>query len=162
VGATYVVEPGQIVGGILKASQFLLVAEIGMMHISDFDDPRYLPLQASVTPQSIAAGNTADQITSFATSNSWGYVLRSALRYNNLFWGVNVVPSLGFRHDFSGFSPAPVSNYSEGRMALSPAVSFEFRNSWSSTIRYTDFFNGGINDPRTDRDFFAWDLKYSF
>lgn len=160
--ATYVGEPGRIVGGILKADQLVLVSEIGVMHITDFDDPSDLPLQASVTPQAIATGNSADQFTSFATSNSMGYVIRSGLRYNNLFWGVNVIPSLGFRHDFYGFSPAPVGNYVEHRMALSPAIRFEFQNSWSSTIRYTDFFNGGIDDPRTDRDFFAWDLKYSF
>jgi len=160
--ATYVGEPGRVVGDWLRASQFLFITEFGYMRIVDFDDPSYLPLQASVTPQSLAAGNTANQFSSFATQNSLGYVIRAALPYNNLFWGVNMRPFVGFSHGVWGFSPAPLLNYSQDSMSANVGVTFDYQNSWSSTLGYTNFFGGGVNNPRNDRDFLSWDIKYAF
>lgn len=159
---TYVGEPGRIIGGWLKASQFLFVTEMGYLRVVDYDDPNYLPLQGTVTPQSIARGNTANQPSSFGTRNSMGYVIRAALPYNNLIWGVNVKPFVGWSHGFWGVTPAPMLNYAEGSMSANVGVGFDYQNAWSSTIGYTTFFGGGADNPRNDRDFFSFDIKYSF
>jgi hypothetical protein len=163
---TYVGEPGRVVGDWLRASQFLFITEFGYMRIVGFDDPSDLPLQASVTPQEappIPGGlNTATQLSSFATQNSLGYVIRAALPYNNLIWGVNVKPFIGWSHGVWGHSPAPLLNYSQDSMSVNIGVNFEYQNAWASTIGYTSFFGGGVNNPRNDRDFLSFDIKYSF
>jgi len=160
--ATYVGEPGRVIGGWLKASQFLFITEFGYMRIVDYDDTDYLPLQGTVTPQAIARGNTADQFSSYATQNSMGYVIRAALPYNNLFWGVNVKPFIGWSHGIWGVSPAPLLNYSKNAMSANIGVTFDYQNAWSSTVGYTNFFGGGVDNPRNDRDFLSFDIKYAF
>lgn len=159
---TYVGEPGEIIGGWLKASQLLVVFEMGYMRIVDYDDPAFLPLQGSVTPQSIAAGNTANQFSSFATRNSMGYVVRAALPYNNLFRGINVQPFVGWSHGIWGVSPSPLLNYVEGEKAINVGVGFDYLNQWFFTVNYANYFGGGVDNPRNDRDFLAFDIKYAF
>ncbi len=168
---TYVGEPGRVIGDWLKASQFLFITEFGYMRIVDFvGDPtnsRYVPLQAQVTPQEVESptnplGNSATQNSAFATQNSLGYVIRAALPYNNLFLGVNVRPFIGWSHGVWGHSPAPLLNYSQDSMSVNLGVTFEYQNQWSSSIGYTNFFGGGVNNPRNDRDFLSFDIKYAF
>ena len=160
--ATFVGEPGRVVGDWLRASQFLFITEMGYMRIVDYDDPSFLPLQGAVTPQAIARGNTADQGSDFASRNSMGYVIRAALPYNNLIWGANVRPFVGWSHGFWGVSPAPVLNYVEGTMSANVGVTVDYQNQWSATIDYTNFFGGGVNNPRNDRDFVSFGIKYAF
>jgi hypothetical protein len=167
--ATYIGEPGRVIGGWLHASQFRLIAEMGYLRVIDYDDPNYLPLQGSVTPTfldpnaaTVGRTSTATRLTSFGTRNSMGYVIRAGLPYNNLFWGVNMTPFVGWSHGIWGVTPAPLLNYIDGAMAANVGVRLDYLNSWFATVSYTNFFGGGFDNPRGDRDFFSFDIKYAF
>jgi hypothetical protein len=160
--ATYVGEPGRVIGDWLGADQFVLAAEMGYLRVVDFDEWWYLPLQGSVTPQAVFKGNTANQFSSFGSRNSMGYVIRAALPYNNLFWGVNVRPFIGWAHGIWGVTPAPLLNYAQGSMAANIGVRFVYRNALAATVGYTNFFGGGDDNPRNDRDFLSFDIRYAF
>ncbi len=159
---TKVVEPGRFVGGILGADQLIFVGETGFVRVRDFESEREIAFQGAVTPQDLLRGNTATQRAEFASAFSWGYVAQLALVYNNAFRGINLQPVVGFRHDVSGTTPAPLGNFVEHRKGLNLALRGDFLNRWSGEISYTNFFGGGQNNPLRDRDFLSFNLKYSF
>ena len=98
----------------------------------------------------------------FADDFAWGYQLLARLEYNDVFAGVNILPTIAYSHNVSGNSPAPLSNYIEGRKSLSLSAEFVWQNAWSMDMRFVSFFGGGVQDLLGDRDYFATTLKYSF
>ncbi len=97
----------------------------------------------------------------FATENSWGYRLIGRWEYNNAMFGWNVTPRLIFQHDVSGYTPAPIANFIEGRKSATLGVSFDYLNRWRADISYSSFFGNDEQDPLSDRDFVALSFGYS-
>jgi hypothetical protein len=95
----------------------------------------------------------------FVTSTSWGYRARAILDYNNLIAGINVRPNLSWSHDVSGYGPNGLFN--EGAKAVSLGVDADYRNTYTASLSYTDFFGGDYN-VLTDRDFVALSFGVNF
>ena len=95
----------------------------------------------------------------YVTDSSWGYRIRAALTYNDVFAGVNLTPSLAWSHDVDGYSPN--SNFTEDAKALSVALRGDYLNRYTGTLSYTSFFDGDYNTT-LDRDFLSLSLSVSF
>jgi len=161
----------KVFGPTLGADQWILLGELGVTHVPNlpakdelrFDGPG--TFTSGSAEAMLLTGNGAFPATSldaFADRTSWGYRIVSRLDYLNLFWGINAMPSIAFAHDVSGNTPLPIGNFLEGRKTLSLGVEFTYQNSWSYSMRYTNFFGAGDFNLSHDRDFFSLTLKYSF
>ncbi|MCF3648323.1 DUF1302 domain-containing protein [Synoicihabitans lomoniglobus] len=159
----------KVFGPTLGASSLTVLGEVGGLW-ADLPAKDVLRYEVSGTYTSgnqasmIGTGSAlpATPLSYFADDFAWGYQLLARLEYNNLFAGINVLPTIAFSHDVTGNSPAPLSNYLEGRKSLSLSTEFVFQNTWSADIRYVNYFGGGVQNLLGDRDFFATTIKYSF
>ncbi len=158
----------KVFGGIFGADSMVFVAEAGytsLPGLSDtnirFDGPSTV---TSGNPLATIAGiqPATQSLDHFATENSWGYRVVSRLEYNNLFAGINVLPSIQFAHDVDGITPLPIGNFLEGRKTMTLGVEFNYLNQWSSRIRYTNYWDVDNRNAVSDRDFVSADIKYSF
>lgn len=97
----------------------------------------------------------------FADAFSWGY--RAAMRWNydNAFAGWNVAPRVVLQHDVSGNTPAPISNFLEGRKALSIGASFDYQSRWKVDFAYNRFFGNESANLIHDRDYVSLAVSYS-
>ncbi|MGB3809656.1 MAG: DUF1302 domain-containing protein [Parvibaculum sp.] len=97
------------------------------------------------------------------TAASWGYVLLGQLQYNNAFGtALTLSPTLAFSHDVSGNTPAPISNYRQGRKSVSLQLNGSLQGAWRGGISYTNFFGSNKYSDSVDRDFAAVNLSYAF
>ena len=112
------------------------------------------PLAPGLTCEAIANSENPANCTSdgYVTRTSWGYRIRGALTYNNVFAGINLTPRFAWSHDVSGYGPSPGAQFQEGRIAASLGINLEYLNTYSAGISYTGFTGGDYNTLR-DRDF---------
>ena len=159
----------KIFGPTLGADSFTVVGEAGGLW-ADIPSPDVLRYEVSGTYTSAsqaamnAVGNglPATPISHFANDFAWGYRFLGRLEYNNIFAGVNFLTSVSWGQDVSGNSPAPLSNYLEGRQTLSLAADFVFQNRYTLNLQYVNYSGGGTQNLLSDRDFFSTTLKFSF
>lgn len=98
-----------------------------------------------------------------ATNSAWGYVLLGQLQYNNAFGtAFTLSPTMAFSHDVSGNTPAPYSNYRQGRKSVNLALNGSFQSSWKGGISYTNFFGNDKYNDAVDRDNVAINISYAF
>jgi hypothetical protein len=128
----------QLLGPQLYSSQTVLTLDVGWVHIEDLPDDFLFD------------------------TNSAGYKLTGALRYDGVFGGLTVQPSLLWTHDFVGITPGPGTAFVEGRKSITAAVTLGFTNTVTSVISYTNFFGAKKLDPGTDRDFVSFNLIYNY
>lgn len=76
-----------------------------------------------------------------------------------MFAGVNLKPNLSWSQDVSGYGPNGLFN--EGAKAISVGVDADYRNTYTASLSYTDFFGGDYN-TLTDRDFVALSFGVNF
>ena len=159
----------KIFGPTLGASSFTVVGEVAGLwaDIPPKDVLRYEVAGTYTAGSQAAMLGTGSSLPAtpgsfFADDFAWGYQLLARLEYNNLFGGVNFLPTVAFSHNVSGNSPAPLANYIEGRKTLSISAEFIYQNAWSLDVRYVNYFGGGLQNLLADRDFFATTLKFSF
>lgn len=159
----------KVFGPTLGADSLTLVAEVGGLW-ADIPDPSTLRYEVAGTFTSgsqaamdaVGGGLPATPESWFADDFAWGYRLLARLQYNNAFAGVNVVPTLSWGHDVSGNSPAPLSNYLEGRTSLSLSTDFVFQNRWVFNLQYVTYSGAGTQNLLSDRDFVSTSIKFSF
>lgn len=161
----------KIFGPTLGAGQWLLLGEIGATYVPGLPDKGTLRFDGSGTftggsaAAMTATGNgafAATPLEAFADRMSWGYQLVTRLDYSNVFFNLNMSPTLAFSHDVSGNTPLPLGNFIAGRKSLTAAVEFTYLNAWSVEFRYVDYFGAGRYNLLGDRDFVSTVVKYSF
>jgi len=97
------------------------------------------------------------------TAFSYGYVLVGILQYNNAFGTpITLSPQIAWSHDVKGNSPAPMSNFREGRKRVSLAVNGSYQNTWRGGISYVNNFGNEKYTNTGDQDFVSINLSYSF
>lgn len=160
----------KVFGPHFGADQVVLVGEVGGMWVPDLPAINVLRFEV---PGTYTSGNPAAMIGTgsalpgtppgaFADGSAWGYQIAARLDYTNLVGGINLSPSIAFTHDVSGNSPAPMTNYLEGRKSLSFGAEFVWQNQWSLDLRYVSFSGAGVLNLVGDRDFASATVKYSF
>ena len=109
-----------------------------------------------IVPNGNAAGCTDE---GYVTDSSWGYRMRLVFQYDDALKGVNLVPSISYSHDVSGWHPAGIFN--EGSKSLGLSIKANYLQRYTAEIFYTDF-SGGDYNTRTDRDFAGFSFGVSF
>ena len=169
---------------VLGASRLSLVGEAGVNYIGGIGDMRYgRDSLFGQSPYNVddegVPGVVAGQCSSFQgtaveagrsphaaswceddgfyTDWSYGYRLRAALDYSNVFMGVNLSPSVTWSHDVEGYSP----NFTENAKAVSLGLNADYANKYSASLSYTDFFDGKYNTA-VDRDFASLSFSVTF
>lgn len=166
--ATKLFGPNQFFG----TDQIVLLGEVGFTHVWDLPDPSVLRYNGPGTdtgggPSLLTGGTSRNPVTenseNFATPFSWGYRLVTRFDYNSVFgssW--NLSPRLAFNHDVNGITPGPGGNFIEGRKSYTIGVNGIYLEKWSADLSYTGYSGGGIQNQIFDRDFVAFNVKYSF
>ncbi len=157
------------------ADQLVLLGEFGFNWVHDmpskdvlrFDGPGTLisgnaDLAATGIVHSPTAIGVIEDASHFADDFSWGYRLVGALRYNSVYRGINLAPSVAWNHDVSGVSPGPGGNFLEGRKAYTLGLTATYQSSWEAQVKYTNFFGAERYNQIHDRDFISLVVKYSF
>nr|VFJ58958.1 MAG: Protein of unknown function (DUF1302) [Candidatus Kentron sp. FW]VFJ68270.1 MAG: Protein of unknown function (DUF1302) [Candidatus Kentron sp. FW] len=162
----------RIFSDVMWAHQFVFVAEVGLTHVHGMPDKDDLRLEGSGTfasgnPLHRNLGKLSSPITEssdhFPDATSWGYQLIGEWTYANAFMGANLSPHAAFRHDVGGVSPVGwTGNFIEGSKAATVGVTATYKQAWAADISYTSFFGGGRYNLLNDRDYVAFNLKYSF
>jgi Protein of unknown function (DUF1302) len=97
------------------------------------------------------------------TQFSYGYVLVGILQYNNAFGTpITLSPQIAWSHDVKGNSPAPMSNFREGRKRVSLALNGTYQNTWRGGVSYVNNFGNEKYSNTGDQDFVSINLSYSF
>lgn len=156
----------------LGADDFVLVGEVGATYIHDMPSKSELRLDG---PGTYLSGNEAlasahgahangqfEDSSHFADSTSWGVRLVGKLTYTNAIGGVNLSPRLALSKDVKGITPAPIANFLEGRHAVTVGLGADYQNQWSGDLSVTRYGGAGRYNLINDRDFVAFNVKYSF
>jgi len=141
---------------VLGAERLTLVGEAGMTYVGGLETKDKLRYgRDSVYGAYGFQGDTGG----FVTATSWGYRARAILDYSNVFAGINLKPNLSWSHDVKGYGPNGLFN--QGAKAISIGVDADYRNTYTASLSYTDFFGGHYN-TLTDRDFLALSVGANF
>ncbi len=146
---------------VMGAERLTVVGEVGYAHVGGLESTHDLRYGRDVvfgTPddavQKAAYGNEG-----FVTRDSWGYRIRGIWDYNNVFAGVNLRPNVSWSHDVDGYGPNGLFN--EEAKAISVGLDADYKNTYTASLAYTDFFGGEYNSM-TDRDFLAFSVGVNF
>lgn len=141
---------------VLGAERLTVVGEAAVVRVGGLEPRSQLRYgRDSVYGQYGFGGDTGG----FVTSMSWGYRARAILDYANVIGGINLKPNLSWSHDVSGYGPNGLFN--QGAKAVSLGVDADYRNTYTASLSYTDFFGGHYN-TLTDRDFLALSVGVNF
>jgi hypothetical protein len=141
---------------VLGAERLTLVGEAAVVHVAGLEDKSKLRYGRDSVYGAYGFQGDTD---GFVTSTSWGYRARAILDYNNAIAGVNLKPNLSWSHDVAGYGPNGLFN--KGAKAISVGVDADYRNTYTASLSYTDFFGGDYN-TLTDRDFLALSFGVNF
>ncbi len=150
-----------------NASQWVLLAEVGVTHVYDLPSKGTLRYEGPGTPlpgNALAAAGSGvpQQLDGWADETSWGYRFVTRLDYNSALGAATLSPRIAFAHDVNGTSPGPGGNFIEDRKAITLGLGINYLNQWTGDFSYTNFFGGGSFNQIHDRDFVAFNVKYSF
>ena len=162
--------------GILGAGQYLFIAEVALenANVPDYKkDPTAIrygrPFVFGAGSAAGYGGSTCGTLNispagcqddGYYSRNAWGYRLKGELTYNDLIPGVAVYPGLYFSHDVSGYSID--SQFSQGRMALSPSVRLSYAKRYTFEIGAVVYNHNAKFDPLRDRDSYYATASVSF
>lgn len=141
---------------VMGAGRFTLVGEIGVAHVGGLESREDLRYGRDSL---FGAYGFRGDTNGFVTSTSWGYRVRGIWEYSNVFAGVNLKPNISWSHDVDGYGPNGLFN--EGAKAVSFGIDADYRNTYTASLSYTDFFGGDYN-VAVDRDFLALSFGVSF
>ncbi len=141
---------------VLGAERLTLVGEAAIVHVGGLEDKSKLRYGRDSVYGAYGFEGDTD---GFVTSTSWGYRARAILDYNNVIAGINLKPNLSWSHDVAGYGPNGLFN--KGAKAISAGVDADYRNTYTASLSYTDFFGGDYN-TLTDRDFLALSFGVNF
>ena len=65
-------------------------------------------------------------------------------------------------HDVSGYTPGPGGAFLEDRKAVTLGLGGNYQNAWTTDLSYTNYFGAKRYNLINDRDFVAFNIKYSF
>lgn len=100
----------------------------------------------------------------YASEFSAGYRLIMSATYPNVFGlGVQVTPTIQWRHDVYGNSAGPIGpGIVEGVQAINLGLGFDYLSSFRGSIQYNATWGNDFHNAAIDKDYVTIDLSYSF
>jgi hypothetical protein len=123
--------------------------------------PEYGYFDRQVSPLDTANPEHASR-KDFASAFAWGYRARLTATYNDVFYGVGLVPGIEIWHDVHGTSISPGQDFVEDRIQTTVSNEFKFTQNFSGLARYVIFSGGGYRNLRIDRDYAELSFTYAF
>lgn len=145
----------QLLGPRLGASQTILGADFGYVHVYGMPGRNHLRLSAP----GITGPRDFDHLPD---ADSWGYRLLAALSYDDVFGAFTVQPYVAWFQDVGGTTPTPGGAFVEGRKAFNVGFSIDYTNTWLVQLSYADIFGAGRFNLVHDRDFVRFQLTYFY
>ena len=162
----------KLLGPTFGADQFVLVGEAGVTHVHGMPSKNKMRLESAGTyvtgnprqddATGVHAGKPAQSADAFADATSWGYRAVAKLDFNNAVGAVTLSPRIAWSHDVDGNTPGPGGSFLEDRKAITFGLGASYQSTWSGDLSYTNFFGADRYNLLNDRDFVAFDIKYSF
>jgi hypothetical protein len=172
----------KVFGPTFGADQFVLVGEAAVTHVHNMPSKDKLRFESAATyvsgnntpidvvvpipPPTLGEvahpGKPTEPSSAFADATSWGYRLVGRMDFNNAIGAVTLSPRIAWAHDVEGNSPGPGGNFLEDRKAITFGLGANYQNSWTADLSYTNFFGADQYNLINDRDFVAFNVKYSF
>jgi len=148
---------------VAGASTISLVGEVAFTSVHDFDEgddatkygrsDLFGAYYANDNSGSIAATDDG-----FLTQNSWGYNARLSAQYPNAIAGINLTPTLSWKHDVEGYSQF---GFVEGDTKLGLSVLASYQETYTAELSYTQYA-GGDYSMLKDRDFASISMGMQF
>ncbi len=146
---------------VAGASQLLFVGEVAYTAIQGLDEgtgaTKFGRSDIFGLYNPVGAGDAAKD-DGFITSNSWGYRARLSAKYPNAFAGINLTPTLSWKHDVEGYSQY---GFVEGDTTLGLSLAASYQEIYSAEISYTQY-SGGDYSVMKDRDFASMSVGMQF
>lgn len=112
-----------------------------------------------LTPDELQAYNRRNCNTDgLFTSTSWGLRSNFALAYENLLPATVITPAVSFRYDVSGNGP----NFQQNQKAVGMSLTGVYKNTYSVSLNYNNFFGSNKFSTINDRDFASINFKVDF
>jgi hypothetical protein len=170
---------------VMSAEQLVFVTEVGANWFHNlptgvkFNGPAVFLPATNLGSTLPAIGAFSKQTDGFLTEFSWGYRVAARLEYANALFGGNLAPRFSFAHDVRGVGP----NFNQGVKAASLGLSWDYQRRWVVDAQYTNYWGGRIYcgtdvpgssvagqpaswcasaNPLKDRDFYSFNVSYSF
>lgn len=161
------------------ADDMTTILELGATYIENMTGSQVLPLNGPgenthTSPGADGTGSTTgatdtrrqnptQQTWNRPTALSYGYRAVARLAYNTLIPGAVFEPSLIFFHDLKGITPAPQSNFIEGRKVANLGLVLRFPNELQLGAGYEAKFGSTVREYlERDRDRILLYGSYSF
>ncbi len=151
---------------VMGASRVTLVAEAGVTytdglpkHTADPATMRYGRAIQYGNCNTVSNPDWSCAAGGFVTKYAWGYRASIAGSYSDVFAGVNLTPSITWRHDVQGV--APNGNFVDGRRSIALALGADYNGVYTASVSYTSFLTSKW-DPTHDRDFISMSIGMSF
>ncbi len=145
----------------------VLVTEIGMVMVPGISTASGIAggntkgLANSLASQTYLLNSSMELAGGYATKFSWGAQGLVSLNYNRAFGSpINLSPSVAWKWDMGGNTPATFGNYQAERKAITIGVSGTYLANWAASLSWTSNF--GPDAPLNDRDFAAATVSYAF
>jgi hypothetical protein len=97
----------------------------------------------------------------YVTDTAWGYRVRAALDYPNVFAGVSLSPTIDWQHDVSGYSPDPGQQFNEGAKSFGVSLEAVYQQTYSASLSFRSF-SGGDYNILSDKDFLAVSIGITY
>jgi len=139
---------------VAGASRITLIGEAGYSFIHDFEED---------AEGAIKFGANADPTNDhgFTTQSSYGYRARVVAAYTDVFAGIDLTPTLSWKHDLEGYAPNPGRAFSQGDQSIGLTVKADYIDTYSAAISYTQYMEGDASKV-SDRDFASITLGMQF
>lgn len=161
------------------ADDMTTILELGATYIENMTGSQVLPLNGPgenthTSPGADGTGtvsgtpdtrrqNPTQQTWNRPTELSYGYRAVARFAYNNLIPGAVLEPSIIFFHDLKGITPAPQSNFIEGRKIANLGLLLRFPNELQLGAGYEAKFGSNVREYlERDRDRILFYGTYSF
>ncbi|NJD32297.1 MAG: DUF1302 domain-containing protein [Gammaproteobacteria bacterium] len=155
------------VPNVLGSAGLSLGGELVYKRVPDLPDPADVrfgrsevfgqgPVDGVCTPP---ADPVACSFDGYVSRNAFGYRLRASLRYADVAQGLDLMPSLVFGHDVSGWAGDYLLN--EGRMFATVSLTANYAGHWTAALSWQPMWGGTYNNQR-DRDTAQLHVGYQF
>lgn len=137
------------------ADKMNLVFNVQAQHINNLDSGDLTDLTNTLgTFKGVSALDGG--ITDF----SWGYLGVMALEYNDVFWNLNVLPTLVWIHNVEGYEPGAAGGLVENQRTVRASLNFTYLSKASVELAYSHWI--GTAGGNFDKDNASITFKYYF